>query len=311
MYIHFRKLTPLFKFPLRCPNQLVDLRIHSDPYRRWNITATICEINYHRKMASYPPDEELSPLGALCIDYTDDIHRPPGDPLNPKSFRFPLIYETIPGITPIRVSTTDAFSEEWLQNCVDTCEKLAKRGAIGIITSCGFLSQVQQRLVDKVSIPVATSSLLQLPYVLSITHSMKHVGVIAYSTNLNEIHLAGVGVPSEQWHRVTIVGSHVDGPLHGIIRDGDPYIEEEMEAELVSVAKELLEKDPLVSAIVLECTQMPPYAKAIQKALHIPVFDAITMIDLFYSGLHCRTLPKDNNKEDGLRRRKRSSKEQG
>jgi Asp/Glu/hydantoin racemase len=56
-------------------------------------------------------------------------------------------------------------------------------------------------------------------------------------------------------------------------------------AENVKVAKELVTENPDVGAIVLECTNMPPYAKAIQEAVQLPVFDIFTLTDMVYNSL--------------------------
>lgn len=261
-------------------------------------------------MSFYPKDKKLPPLGALQVDYTEDIHRPAGDPLNADSFKFPLLFEKVKGAIPANVVKSEKFSEEYLQCYVDACEKLRERGAIGIITSCGFLLQVQQRLQDKVKIPVATSSLLQLPFVLSIIPSNKHVGVLTYDGDiLGDTHLDGIGIPKETRKRITIVGAHKDGPLHGVIRHTGIYEHDALEKEMVQITKELLERDPLVAAIVLECTQMPPFSQAVQKASHLPVYNAITMIDHFYSGIYNRQVLPDDDVADGLKMKKRGAKE--
>lgn len=57
------------------------------------------EIVVLKTMSKYLESASLPPLGAICLDYTDDIHRPPGDPLNPESFDFPLIHEIVPNAT--------------------------------------------------------------------------------------------------------------------------------------------------------------------------------------------------------------------
>ena len=40
---------------------------------------------------------------------------------------------------------------------------------------------------------------------------------------------------------------------------------------------------PDIGAIVLECTNMPPYSEAIQEAIKLPVFDVVTMVNYAYS----------------------------
>lgn len=262
-------------------------------------------------MSYYENPETLPPLGALCLEYTDDIHRPPGDVIVPESYAFPVIHEKVLGATLWNVVDSGEFSDEYLEAFVKACKNLEAKGCIGIITSCGFLAQIQSRLAAKIDIPIATSSLLQVPYVLNIISPKKKIGILTFDdSTLSAVHFAGVGITNKMMERVVVKGCKPLGTLHNIIQKGEPYIHEELEQELVELAVTLLSDNPTIGAFVLECTQMPPFAKAIQQATSKPVFDGVTMVDWFYSGLYCRTVPADQNKAAGLRKRIRSSKEQ-
>lgn len=48
--------------------------------------------------------------------------------------------------------------------------------------------------------------------------------------------------------------------------------------EVVSAAKKLTKEHPDIGAILLECSDMPPYASAVQAEVRLPVFDFITQI---------------------------------
>jgi Asp/Glu/hydantoin racemase len=50
----------------------------------------------------------------------------------------------------------------------------------------------------------------------------------------------------------------------------------------VALGRRLVERDPAVGALVLECTNMPPYAHALQHALGLPVFDIVTLIMMMH-----------------------------
>ncbi|GMM33289.1 hypothetical protein DASC09_006140 [Saccharomycopsis crataegensis] len=263
-------------------------------------------------MSKYPPNQELPPLGALCLDYTEDIHRPPGDPLNPDSFEFPLVHAFVKDATVTNVVFSGVYDDEFIAKFVEGCNELERKGAIGVITSCGFLAQLQSRISGLINIPIASSSLLQIPSVMALLPPQKKLAILTFDKdNLGKAQFDGVGIPEEYQKRLVVYGAKAGKPLKNIIIEGSGYVAEDFEAEMVELAQEALADTPSVGAFVLECTQMPPTAKAIQKATGLPVYNVVTMIDWFYSGLVPKTFPEDPNKEEGYKTKKRSAKEKG
>jgi Asp/Glu/hydantoin racemase len=61
-----------------------------------------------------------------------------------------------------------------------------------------------------------------------------------------------------------------------------------VEAELLSVCRQIKEEHRDLAAILLECSMLPPYSRALQDALGVPVFDFVTMIDYLYAATHQR-----------------------
>ena len=59
----------------------------------------------------------------------------------------------------------------------------------------------------------------------------------------------------------------------------------EVQKEVVQVVKELVRKDDKIKAVLLECSDLPPYAAAVQEAVNLPVFDFTTMINHVFSAL--------------------------
>ena len=53
-----------------------------------------------------------------------------------------------------------------------------------------------------------------------------------------------------------------------------------VESEVVEVAVALVKAKPEVGAIVLECTDMPPFAHRIQQQTGLPVFDLSTLTNM-------------------------------
>lgn len=48
--------------------------------------------------------------------------------------------------------------------------------------------------------------------------------------------------------------------------------------EISAKCRKMVEENPDIGAILLECTDMPPYAHRLQTELNMPVYDAITLI---------------------------------
>ena len=61
------------------------------------------------------------------------------------------------------------------------------------------------------------------------------------------------------------------------------FNKKKVEEAIVEVALKMISDEPNVGAIVCECTEMPPYSKAIRNATGLPVFDAVDMVNYVYS----------------------------
>lgn len=146
------------------------------------------------------------------------------------------------------------------------------------------------RLAARLPIPIATSALIQIPSIFSWLPPNTEVGIITYDDRrLGPTHLEQLGVSALNIAKICIRGAKPDGPLHRMIKDSGPYATADMEAELIDVAREMITSFPQVKAIVLECTQMPPFAEAIQSAVGVPVYDIYSLGLWFYGGLVKRT----------------------
>ncbi|OBS26883.1 hypothetical protein FPOA_00826 [Fusarium poae] len=210
-----------------------------------------------------------APLGFLAVEV--DIHRPPGDPFNENTWPFPLIREKVTGTRESQLVTNGAYDDAFINQFVTAGLKLAERGAVGIITSCGFLAAAQKRLAARLPIPVATSALVQIPSLQAIFPANRPIGILTYDSA-----------------SVRIWGLSDDSHLRDICARGAKYDAALLEKELVDEANALVSRHPEVIAIVLECTNMPPYADKIQDAVQLPVYDVYTMGQWFYSGLQRR-----------------------
>ncbi len=222
-----------------------------------------------------------TPIGVLGLDST--MAKPPGHIKNGCTFPFPVIYKNVEGITPkLLIQKPDA---SMLDAFIQAAQFLEKEGAKAITGSCGFMVLYQEELADAVNIPVYISSLIQVPMVSKMLKRGQTVGIMTASKEgLTSQHLDAVGIKEESVH---IAGMEGNNEFWEVIIDNlrDDIDLVKMESEIIGMAKNLVNSHPDIGAIVLECTDMPPYAHAIQKELNIPVFDLATLTSMMFTAV--------------------------
>jgi hypothetical protein len=217
-------------------------------------------------------------IGILLLDcFTPFI---PGDVANATTYNFPVRFKKVEGLTTKRVLAKDPTAFEPL---LAAAEELAGQGVRAVTGDCGFLALHQGRLASALEMPVLLSSLLQIPFISSIIGPDQKVGIVtADSKSLDETLLKAIGV--EKGERLAIRGMEDQQAFSkAVIEETGVLDSEKVEMEAVSIAREMVEDEPKVGALLLECSCLPPYGRAIQKAVGLPVFDYVTMINYVHS----------------------------
>jgi hypothetical protein len=214
------------------------------------------------------------PLGILMLE--SRFPRVPGDVGNASTWPFPVLYRVVRGAGPARV--VRSLKESGLIDAfVEGARELAQAGVSIITTNCGFLVLYQQRIQSSVDVPFLSSSLLQVPFLQSLLPPGRRVGVLTIERrSLSDEHLAAAGIADN----TPVVGMEEVGGyfVEVILGDGRELDVVRARDEHVRAAQLLLQRHPDVGAIVLECTNMPPYAAAIREETGLPVHDLTTFV---------------------------------
>ncbi|SDI35337.1 aspartate/glutamate racemase family protein [Natribacillus halophilus] len=217
-------------------------------------------------------------IGILMLDTS--FHRPKGDIGNPETFSFPVLYKTVNGATVARVM--DSGDDALIDLFVKAGKELENEGAKAITTSCGFLAIFQKELQRALAVPFFSSSLLQIPFANRVTGGA--VGVLtAKRLSLTTQHFKSVDV---HHHPVVIEGMD-DQPAFtsAIVNQTEALNVNAVTKEIKQVTTRLLENHPELSAIVLECTNMPPYKNTVQGIADLPIFDITTLMNYMYDAM--------------------------
>lgn len=218
-------------------------------------------------------------LGVLMLETR--FPRPRGDVGNPGSFAFPVRYQVVAGASPRRVVREEAAG--LLQPFIDAGHALIAQGCVGITTSCGFLVLFQRALAAALQVPVLTSSLLQIAGIERSLPAGRRAGVVTISAeSLGPAHWAAADARAD----TPVQGVAPESEFAQRILGDQPQLDvAQAERDVVAAAQQLIARHPEVGALVLECTNMPPYADAVRRATGLPVFDALSAIEAFWHGI--------------------------
>ncbi|ACN16907.1 conserved hypothetical protein [Desulforapulum autotrophicum HRM2] len=220
-------------------------------------------------------------IGILILDATYPCI--PGNVGNATTYDFPVRYKVVKDATIERLLTQRDPS--LIQPFIDAARELEDEGVKAITGACGFMALFQQEIKRSVNIPVLMSSLLQIPFIQQIITPAKKVAVItADSTAITPEHFLNVGVNPD----IALVLAGMENSTEfreSVLEEKGTLDSDKIEAEIVGVAKQVLEQNSDIGAFLLECSDLPPYSSAVFNATHLPVFDYITMIKHVYSTL--------------------------
>ena len=232
----------------------------------------------------HTPDPHFTGGFAIGIIAVDLIYpKLPGNVANATTYPFPVLYKEV----SFEIEELFAGSENIRDQIVNAAKYLEKQGVRAIIGACGYFAHFQQAVKEAVDIPVFMSSLCQLPLIKTGLSEKKKILVLAASgENINDELLGKVGTDTSR-----IIVQDI-GHLESFapIRYGSVRLDNgRLTKELTELAESLVQKDPLIGAILLECSDLPPYAKALQSVTGLAVYDFNTMIDMVYHSVVQRT----------------------
>jgi Asp/Glu/hydantoin racemase len=227
-------------------------------------------------------------VGVLMLD--THFPRIPGDMGNAQTFPFPVRYHRVAGAEPDLVVRRGA--EGLLPAFVEGARALEREGVGAITTNCGFLIKYQAQLGRAVHVPVFTSSLLLVPLVHRMLSPGARVGIMTVNAStLTPEHLAGAGIGPEV--PLAVVGMETEKEFTRVMLDNELELDVDLaREEHVRVARRLVSEHADVGAIVLECTNMPPYAADIQRETGRPVFDIVSLVSMLHGALAAGQPPR-------------------
>jgi hypothetical protein len=221
-------------------------------------------------------------LGILSLDTS--FPRIVGDVGCLQSYPFPAKLCVVPDADSTKIVQNGPTDTELLGRFVLAAQELEQQGAAAIVATCGFLIAAQAEIAAAVRIPVMLSALSLFPMVQSCCPG--RIGILTASClSLGPHMLRSASIPEAA---VVIAG------LEGVPAFASTFLvrkEEQaqsldsksLEAAIVGVSTNLVNAYRDLTAILLECGNLPPYAEAIRKATGLPVFHIVDAAKMLFS----------------------------
>ena len=210
-------------------------------------------------------------VGIIAIDL--EYPKLPGNVVNASTYDFPVLYEKV----SFEIEALFRGDEDIKEGIVNAAKKLEAEGVRAIIGACGFFAHFQEDVKEAVSVPVYLSSLCQLPSIkLGLRKGQKTAVIAASGESITEGLLSAVGGSMDDIAVFDVGSMESFAP----IRWGKHTLDNgRLTADMRELGKRIRDEHPEVGAILLECSDLPPYAWAVQEGSGLPVYDFITLIN--------------------------------
>ena len=206
----------------------------------------------------------------------------PGFLANKDTFSFSVKVKEVSGVYSRNLIEGDVTL---LEAYIKAAKELENEGVKAITGNCGFLARFQQELRKVLSVPFFSSSLLLVPLIYFMLPKTQKIGIITFdSSKLSEIHFNACGWSIKDIP-VVIKGLQKKPSWAVFLEKRFSIPKYQYERELIEVGIEIVKESPSIGAIVLECTALPPFAKALQEAISVPIFDITTLVTFVHDAL--------------------------
>ena len=205
----------------------------------------------------------------------------PGNVANASTYNFPVLFKILEGTTVPQILSADP---SLLDLIIEGGRELEKQGVRAIVGACGYFANFQKEAAATLDVPVYLSSLLQVQMIRRGLKPKQKVGIICgVEESLTPRLLSQCGV--DNLSDIVITGAQDLPEFQNIIQCTGHFNSHKMEEQLVGLTEKFVTYNPDIGAILLECSDMPPYAWAIHNAVKLPIFDFSTLINWIYTGI--------------------------
>lgn len=212
-------------------------------------------------------------IGILTLDTAHVLE--PGNVQHAESFPFPVVYAVVRNVSLSALMNGDASAAAPI---LEGVAELNGRGVSMIVGACGSFANYQRLAAGASRVPVFMSILLEVPFLLRALPPTAKLGILfARDSSFTPRVQTECGI--EDASRIVTIGADTIPAFGAILRQEPSLDGAALERGVVELTQRALCEHPDIGAWLLQCSDLPPYAAAIQRATSLPVFDAGLLIE--------------------------------
>lgn len=227
------------------------------------------------------PIKDTQPaIGILCLDEPPYKMPEQGGLYDAAHFPWKIIRETVPGAS---VDAILSAAPNLATPFIDAAKKLEQQGAGIVISNCGYTIAYDSLIGSRLSVPVATSSLLLLPLLANLLKDFEKIGVLTFDAEkLSPDHLSAAW-PAINTNAVKLSGLEHTDSWQQIVAHGR-YEWSQLETDSTTVLDRLIESTPGLKFIIVECCALCSFLPVYRVHSPVAVFDIVSLANLLIDG---------------------------
>ena len=236
-------------------------------------------LKQHRGEVRVPKHQVVAGLaiGIIVIDAWYPML--PGNVANAGTYEFPVTYKILRGATIEQVLRGDPILKDLI---IEAGKELVEtHGVRAIVGACGSFANYQSEVAAALDVPVFMSVMLQVPMILRSLKPTERLGILAASKKALTPRIfqeCGISDPS----RLVIAEAKRSLEFQTLMQCRGEFDTSTMEEQLVALTVEMVTRNPDVRALLIQCSDLPPYASSLQNATGLPVFDMNGLVEWLY-----------------------------
>jgi Asp/Glu/hydantoin racemase len=248
------------------------------------------DIQQVEAMSYHAPDSLAGGMTSYgCVAGILSLHstapRLPGDPVNARTFDFPVCHAVVEDVT---IRDLIALDSRNIDKIIAVARSLEKRGVRFIATSCGLFGPFQKAIAAQLRVPFLSTALQVVPFLSGLLGAQPNICLMtAHSGILQEGHVRDCGFGLQD---VTVKGMEQYPEFARIVLQGELNQDaQKLRREVRAAAEDIKAGSRRVDLVVLECPNLITFRSEIQQVLGVPVFDIVNLINFFAAACRLQT----------------------